>query len=1146
MMRLRSLTLDLFGHFSAKTFDFGEVAPSGPDFHVIYGPNEAGKTTSMEGFLRLLYGFPHVDPYGFLHQRKNLRVSGVLDVKGQRLELTRLSNRDGPLRDRNDMILPEAAIQAHLGGLSEADYRQLLCLDDETIEKGGDEIVASNGDIGRLLFSAAAGVSDLTGVLDQFRAKADGLYRKRASSTEVARLKKELAEVEQQIRHLDVPANAYKKLRQALETAQEEEKALREQRQTFHGQKATLEAQRAALPILAECESLSVALADYEDFPRQLEINPEDLVELLTCENKLLGDKERLEADIADLEEELSQLTRHPEHLALLNDLGTLETLHLRQKSADLDLERRRKSLAETLSDMARAARELQAPEGTDPAALVVTAAQMQQMEDLRDTLRDLAKNFSREQDQNKEVRLRLKLSEDRLRSLEEQTGSVQSAGPVLQRYAVDGLAPRFAGASQALRAARTARDEALAGLTISGQSFDNLPASSLSSAEAEELAQAFERLQEQRAKIAERCEEQQRELDALNLRIGHLTSGSGLVDDLAAKAAREERDRLWSAHKADLLPSSASAFETAMATLDKANETRLDHATELGRLRAEEQRQIGLTSQLAAGRNQLEKLDAEIQTAVASTTAQAQASGLKNPVSPTIFALWAAKLDQAAKAQRHLDRLFEEHEATLSAARRLGEELKDLLRLETDEFDTLVSEARRRQQDERTREEERKAAEEVCKSLKAELDRRQQTLTDLDHARTTGEADWKALVADCLGSKVDAGLLLQSLQPLRSLREMEPARAALTRQIESMEADQKAFAREVEHLAQKAGILPSAAPLDTYDQLQTLASSAQNTETTYLDLGKKLDAARADLSGVEAALQEIDGKRSVLAAAFPDRIATGSLQDLRGAVNQAGDVIQKRARLADLTASLQSLAGSSTLEEAQAALKEKSDTDLAAALNMIEQDLTRAEQQLESAIEQRSNAQRDLAAVTGEDDVARLVERKATLELALEDTILTYLETQFGLSLAEEAIRRYRDTHRSSMMEATERTFADLTNGAYTRLTTQPGAKSEILLAIDAKGTAKQAQELSKGTRFQLYLALRAAAYEQLAGRGLCLPFFCDDIFETFDENRTRSACKVMGTIGRTGQAIYLTHHQHVVDIAREVCGSGVTIHTI
>ena len=92
----------------------------------------------------------------------------------------------------------------------------------------------------------------------------------------------------------------------------------------------------------------------------------------------------------------------------------------------------------------------------------------------------------------------------------------------------------------------------------------------------------------------------------------------------------------------------------------------------------------------------------------------------------------------------------------------------------------------------------------------------------------------------------------------------------------------------------------------------------------------------------------------------------------------------------------------------------------------------------------------------------------------------------------------------------------------------------------------AKQAQDMSKGTRFQLYLALRAAAYEQLAGQGASLPFFCDDIFETFDEERTRSACRVMERVGRRGQAIYLTHHQHVVDIAREVCRDGVQIHCI
>ena len=77
------------------------------------------------------------------------------------------------------------------------------------------------------------------------------------------------------------------------------------------------------------------------------------------------------------------------------------------------------------------------------------------------------------------------------------------------------------------------------------------------------------------------------------------------------------------------------------------------------------------------------------------------------------------------------------------------------------------------------------------------------------------------------------------------------------------------------------------------------------------------------------------------------------------------------------------------------------------------------------------------------------------------------------------------------------------------------------------------------------MYLALRAAANEQMALQGVKLPFFCDDVFETFDEDRTRAACRLMERIGRSGQAIYLTHHRHVVEIAKEVCSVQRVIHT-
>ncbi|NBC88693.1 MAG: hypothetical protein GVX90_04230 [Alphaproteobacteria bacterium] len=229
-----------------------------------------------------------------------------------------------------------------------------------------------------------------------------------------------------------------------------------------------------------------------------------------------------------------------------------------------------------------------------------------------------------------------------------------------------------------------------------------------------------------------------------------------------------------------------------------------------------------------------------------------------------------------------------------------------------------------------------------------------------------------------------------------------------------------------------------------------------------------------------------------------------------------------------------------------RASLEGASDPDLTARIEAAERDLDGAERRVSDAVEARVGAERDLDAVTGDAEIALLTERKAVLELQIEETALQYLGLSFGHRLADEAIRRYRDTHRSAMMRATEAAFADLTAGAYTGLRSRADGDGETLLALDHAGAAKQVQDLSKGTRFQLYLALRAAAHAQMARQGLSLPFFCDDIFETFDEDRTRAACRVMERIGRSGQAVYLTHHRHVVEIAREVCDSVPRLHEL
>src|SRR3546814_6392997 len=51
-------------------------------------------------------------------------------------------------------------------------------------------------------------------------------------------------------------------------------------------------------------------------------------------------------------------------------------------------------------------------------------------------------------------------------------------------------------------------------------------------------------------------------------------------------------------------------------------------------------------------------------------------------------------------------------------------------------------------------------------------------------------------------------------------------------------------------------------------------------------------------------------------------------------------------------------------------------------------------------------------------------------------------------------------------MMASTEQAFAELTNGAYQKLLTQPDGSSEILLAVDTSGTPKQIGDMRSEER--------------------------------------------------------------------------------
>ena len=85
-MRLARLDLIRYGRFTDASYGL----PQGErDLHIVFGPNESGKTTSLMAIEDLLFGIPDRSPYDFMHRYKTMRIGAMLENGADQLEFRR-------------------------------------------------------------------------------------------------------------------------------------------------------------------------------------------------------------------------------------------------------------------------------------------------------------------------------------------------------------------------------------------------------------------------------------------------------------------------------------------------------------------------------------------------------------------------------------------------------------------------------------------------------------------------------------------------------------------------------------------------------------------------------------------------------------------------------------------------------------------------------------------------------------------------------------------------------------------------------------------------------------------------------------------------------------------------------------------------
>ena len=137
------------------------------------------------------------------------------------------------------------------------------------------------------------------------------------------------------------------------------------------------------------------------------------------------------------------------------------------------------------------------------------------------------------------------------------------------------------------------------------------------------------------------------------------------------------------------------------------------------------------------------------------------------------------------------------------------------------------------------------------------------------------------------------------------------------------------------------------------------------------------------------------------------------------------------------------------------------------------------------------------------------------------------------GLLLEETRLTVARD-HQPPVLRDASHWLARLTDGRHTAITT---TIDEARLEVhDRDGAVWSPERLSRGTREQVFLALRLALVRDLQRHGVPLPLVMDDALVNFDDERARAAARVLVEFvsDQPGerQMLVFTCHAHVAAI--------------
>ncbi len=1155
-MRFLALNLIAFGHFHDKSLEF----PEDQGLFLIYGPNEAGKSTCLRALRGLLYGIKERTADAFQHEARRLRVGATLLSAGERLAIVRRKARKDTLLGPAENVLPEDTLQSLLGGISQEVYERLFGMTRDELVEGGKALLSGKGGVGESLFAAGLAGTDLQGVLETLKQEADTLFKPAASNPTLNSLTRQYRELKKQSDTSTLSVKDWEKLDTELTSLSSRAEELKMCIGQSLEEQSRLERVLQALPLVArikerrrERAGLAVTTLLPEGFTQERESVQAQLM-------RARAEAEKAQPRIVQHEAQLAGLSVPDELLAQEATVNELIKESGGIRKARQDLPRVQQQVHEARED----AREILADLRPD---LELEAAETLRLPlEQREHIRRLAEQYGplvergrsatqREQDYTaKHVE-----AERELATLPPARDVSELKRTVAQLRKKGDLETGYSKAVGEAQAAWRKASEALQRLPLWTGALDSLMVLPVPSDETvnefeqhyDNNGRALEQAQQALAEARTKIGDQEGKLERLRL------SGEiPLEDDLAT--ARAKRDRGWTLVRQAWLAGSRDekaeqAFDPLLP-LDRAYENSVQDAdTVADRIRREadavaRKAEYLVEKQVQEGRvadltDQLKRLEAELQASAEAWRARWNPAGI-DPLSPREMRAWLAMYKDLIRQAGEVQTLESKAQTILQDLEQSRRLLRDRLGLPDEPVpsheatltelleraDALVSRQEALQTQRKTLEQQVHVAHAELIKARAEREGATQDLQDFK----TAWAEAVHGINASLTVSAAAGFLENVQKLFAKLKAAEKDQE----RVKGMDRDIRVFEEKLHaFLSAFAPAWLGLPPEQAVDALKEAIAKGGKDKVTRTNLCSQLDEWRGSLVQAQDDSQALESRLTALL----ETAGCATLQELTALESRCTEARRLDADLKVLTDQIAVLAGNRPLPEFMTEVENEDPDKAAAWLARVSGELGDLQNEYAQVAEQIGVCREQQRAMDGRAGAAEAAQQAQEVLAELRDGVEKYLRLRLAAKVLKAEIERYRERNQGPLLRHAGEIFAAVTEGRFTGLEASYEASDEpVLVGIRGNGDKVEVDGMSDGTQDQLYLALRLASLERHLEENTRLPFVVDDALVNFDDDRAKAALRVIEKLATKTQVLFFTHHRHMVNLARSAVDGG------